>query len=247
MPKYSIITLFPELIMDAVSYGVLGRALQNAYVEIETLNPRDFSQDERRTVDDAPYGGGPGMVMQVEPLRRAITSATQVRSCDEIIYLSPQGERATQKDVAQLAQNAHTLFVCGRYEGIDQRVVDRDITRELSIGDFVMSGGEFAALCLLDAVSRLIPGVLGNTNSAQQDSFQNGLLDYPHYTRPEQVDVQSVPNVLLSGNHAAIHRWRRQMAIRNTLEKRPDLLAQASLDAFDRELLEEIRQKIEKS
>ena len=243
----TVLTLFPEIFPGSLGHSLAGKALQQGLWSLDTVDIREFARDKHGTVDDTPFGGGPGMVMQVEPLRRAITSATQVRSCDEIIYLSPQGERATQKDVAQLAQNAHTLFVCGRYEGIDQRVVDRDITRELSIGDFVMSGGEFAALCLLDAVSRLIPGVLGNTNSAQQDSFQNGLLDYPHYTRPEQVDGQSVPNVLLSGNHAAIHRWRRQMAIRNTLEKRPDLLAQASLDALDRELLEEIRQKIEKS
>ena len=243
MPKYSIITLFPELVEEALEYGVLGRAVQNECLEIDTCNPRDFSDDERRNVDDSPYGGGPGMVMQVGPLRRAIQRVAQAQACDEIIYLSPQGQRVTQSDIKQIARNEHTLFVCGRYEGIDQRVVDHDVSRELSIGDFVMSGGEFAALCVLDAVARLIPGVLGNQSSAEQDSFQNGLLDYPHYTRPEEIDGQRVPAVLLSGDHAAIRQWRRRMALQNTLKKRPDLLEQSTLDATDQEFLDEIREK----
>ena len=242
--KYSIITIFPELIHGAVRYGVLGRALDKKQVRVETFNPRDFSHDERGNVDDAPYGGGPGMVMQVGPIRRAIQHVQTSLPSQEVIYLSPQGQRATQEDIQQLAENEHTIFICGRYEGIDQRLIEHDVTRELSIGDFVMSGGEFAVLCVLDAITRLLPGVLGNDSSARYDSFHNGLLEYPHYTRPEEIDGQRVPTVLLSGDHAAIERWRRNMALRNTLEKRPDLLDDAELDDEARAMLVEIKRTL---
>lgn len=244
MSNFSIITLFPELIEHAVGHGVLGRALDNGIVRIQTINPRNFSDDERGYVDDAPYGGGPGMVMQAGPLRKSLEHAHQQQKSDEVIYLSPQGNPATHADIAQLAQNTHTTFICGRYEGIDQRVIDHDVTRELSIGDFVMSGGEFAALCLLDAISRLLPGVLGNVDSARSDSFHEGLLDHPHYTRPENIDGQRVPAVLLSGDHQEIQRWRRGMALAATLAKRPDLLDGKSLDESDKALIAEFRGKI---
>ncbi|MGR8948758.1 MAG: tRNA (guanosine(37)-N1)-methyltransferase TrmD [Gammaproteobacteria bacterium] len=247
IPKFSVISLFPEMIKHATSYGVLGRALDNSLVALELLNPREFSDDARRTVDEPSYGGGPGMVMQVAPLRKAIVHAQRARPANEVIYLSPQGQKVTHRDIKVIAENSHTIFLCGRYEGIDQRVIDHDISRELSVGDFVMSGGEFAALCILDAVTRLIPGALGNDDSAASDSFHTDLLDHPHYTRPEQYDGQSVPEVLLSGDHAAIRRWRRKMALGNTLIKRPDLLARLSLSAEDEALLADFRAELVKS
>ena len=222
VPSFSVVSLFPDLIHQAASYGVLGRAISDGYINVDTFNPRDFADDDRGTVDDSTYGGGPGMVMQVMPLRRAIAAArTHRNGVDEVVYLSPQGKRVAQEDIREISTNSHTIFLAGRYEGIDQRVIDADVSRELSLGDFVMSGGEFAALAILDAVSRTVPGVLGNELSAPADSFYDGLLDHPHYTRPESVDGQRVPPVLLSGDHQAIQRWRRKMALGYTSVKRP--------------------------
>ena len=240
-PTFSIVTIFPELIEQATSYGILGRALSDEQVRLDTINPREFSSDNRGTVDDASYGGGPGMVMQVGPLRDALAHAQVAARADEVIYLSPQGDAITQADIESISRNNHTVLLCGRYEGIDQRIIEHDISREISVGDFVMSGGEFAALCLLDAVTRLLPGVLGNDASVISDSFQAGLLDHPHYTRPERYDGQQVPEVLLSGDHAAIERWRRKMALGNTLLKRPDLLVKLELSETDKALLNEFK------
>ncbi|MEM7466577.1 MAG: tRNA (guanosine(37)-N1)-methyltransferase TrmD [Pseudomonadota bacterium] len=240
MPKFTVISLFPDLINQACRYGVLGRAVENDLVDIAVINPRDYTNDARGTVDDAPYGGGAGMVMKAEPLRDAINSANAAEMCDEVIYLSPQGRLAGQEEIAELAQNSHTIFLCGRYEGIDQRIIEHDVTRELSVGDFVLSGGEFAALCLLDGVSRLLPGVLGNLESAMHESFQANLLEHPHYTRPAELGDQTVPAVLMSGDHGAIARWRRKMSIANTLKKRPELLARGALNKEDQNLIEEI-------
>lgn len=241
-PNFSVISLFPELIIHASSFGILGRAIEQGRIKLDTFNPRDFTDDERRTIDDSSYGGGPGMVMQVAPLRRAIAAAKGLHSrTDEVIYLSPQGKHVDQAEIRDIATNAHTIFLAGRYEGIDQRLIDADITRELSLGDFVMSGGEFAALSILDAVSRMIPGVLGNELSVGEDSFFGGLLDHPHYTRPETVDGVNVPEVLLSGDHAAIKKWRRKMALGQTWLKRPDLIDSMVLSEKDQALLAEFK------
>jgi tRNA (guanine37-N1)-methyltransferase len=246
VPKFSIISLFPDLITHASSFGVLGRAITNNSIQIEIFNPRDYTDDPRSTVDDSSYGGGPGMVMQVTPIRRAILAAKKSPiKVDEVIYLSPQGTRVGQKEIVEIGQNSHTVFLAGRYEGIDQRLIDSDITREVSLGDFVMSGGEFAALAILDAVSRSLPGVLGNQLSASEDSFHAGLLDHPHYTRPEEVDGQSVPPVLLSGDHEAIRRWRRKMSLGATYTKRPDLLTLSLLSSEDEMLLSEFRAEMQ--
>lgn len=239
MHRFNLITLFPELIQAYCACGIVRKALAAGHVEVSTLNPRDFTDDERRTVDDVTYGGGPGMVMQVTPLRRAIAAA---KATDHayVVYLSPQGRRLTQRDVINFLQYEHLILVAGRYEGVDERLLERDIDAQWSIGDYVLSGGELPALVLLDAIIRLIPGVLGDSESAQNESFMTPLLDHPHYTRPETVDGQAVPAVLLSGNHAAIATWRRRAAIMRTLERRPDLLSGADLDDETRRLVREL-------
>ena len=231
-----IISLFPELIQQAVSFGVLGRAIKQQQLTLKCFNPRDYTQDKHRTVDDRPYGGGPGMLMKVEPLARAIKAAKA--EADEntpgtvakVVFLSPQGQQLNQQLLVNTAATADDLIlIAGRYEGIDERIIQSLVDAEWSLGDYVISGGEFAALVVIDAVTRLIPGVLGDDKSALQDSFMqgsdiHGLLDYPHYTRPETIDGQSVPTVLLSGDHQAIQRWRLKQALGRTWLRRPDLL-----------------------
>lgn len=246
MHRFNLITLFPELVQAYCACGIVRKARAAARVEISTLNPRDFTDDERRTVDDVTYGGGPGMVMQVMPLRRAIAAAKAKHRGGHVVYLSPQGRRLTQCDVMSFLQFEHLILVAGRYEGVDERLIERDIDAEWSVGDYVLSGGELAALILLDAIIRLIPGVLGDSESAQNESFMTPLLDHPHYTRPETVDGQSVPAVLLSGNHAAIAAWRRRAAIIRTIERRPDLLADANLDDETRRLVRELTDELSK-
>ena len=225
--SFSVITLFPALIEAFASVGLVRKARAQQLIEIETINPRDFTHDSRRTIDDLPYGGGPGMVMQVAPLRAAITAARTRHATAHVIFLSPQGRRLHQADLATLLQYQQLVLVAGRYEGIDERLVERDVDAEWSIGDYVLSGGELPAMVLLDALIRLIPGVMGAPESAQAESFIEGLLDFPHYTRPEVVDGQPVPAVLLSGNHAEIGAWRLREAVRRTLQRRPDLLVEA--------------------
>ena len=231
-----IISLFPELIQQAVSFGVLGRAIKQQQLTLKCFNPRDYTQDKHRTVDDRPYGGGPGMLMKVEPLARAIKAAKA--EADEntpgtvakVVFLSPQGQQLNQQLLVNTAATADDLIlIAGRYEGIDERIIQSLVDAEWSLGDYVISGGEFAALVVIDAVTRLLPGVLGDEKSALQDSFMqgsdiHGLLDYPHYTRPETIDGQSVPTVLLSGDHQAIQRWRLKQALGRTWLRRPDLL-----------------------
>ncbi|MSR13543.1 MAG: tRNA (guanosine(37)-N1)-methyltransferase TrmD [Gammaproteobacteria bacterium] len=249
MHYFSLVTLFPEIVDAYCAIGIIRKARAAGLVDIATFNPRDFTNDERRTVDDLPYGGGPGMVMQVAPLRAAITAARERHPGSYVVYLSPQGQRLEQGAVNQLLANEHLILVAGRYEGIDERVVERDIDAEWSIGDYVLSGGELPALVLLDAIVRQIPDVLGDPDSAQTDSFMGPLLDFPHYTRPDTVDGQTVPFVLLSGNHAAIATWRLRAAVSRTLARRPDLLYAAELDdetiSLVRELSEEISKKAE--
>ncbi|NOX09413.1 MAG: tRNA (guanosine(37)-N1)-methyltransferase TrmD [Gammaproteobacteria bacterium] len=238
--RVDVITLFPEMFRSVTESGVTGRALQRGLFAFESWNPRDFTTNKHRSVDDRPYGGGPGMVMQVEPLRAAIQAAKQAdNEPAHVIYLSPQGRTLDQQGVQELAQRKRLLLVAGRYEGVDERLLQQDVDEEWSIGDYVLSGGELAAMVLIDAVARMLPGVLGHEDSAEFDSFMNGLLDYPHYTRPEQIDGVAVPDVLLQGNHAEIERWRHQQSLGRTWLRRPDLLERMELDAEQKRLLEE--------
>ncbi|MDD4887994.1 MAG: tRNA (guanosine(37)-N1)-methyltransferase TrmD [Thiomonas sp.] len=231
MPRFDVISLFPAYFEPLKHHGVSRRAFDSGQMQLQCWNPRDFTTDAHRTIDDRPYGGGPGMVMLAEPLERtldAIAAARQQAALPvaPVWLFSPTGRRTNQKLVEELAQSSGATLICARYEGVDQRLIDRRVDAEISLGDFVLSGGEIPALALLDAVSRLLPGVLGCAQSAQQDSFSSGLLDCPHYTRPEVLEGEVVPDVLLSGDHARIAQWRREQSLRLTLQRRPDLLAQ---------------------
>ena len=239
MMRIDVITLFPEMVRQAAGYGIQGRAIQRGLLQLETWNPRDYSESKHAAVDDRPYGGGPGMVMQVQPLRAAIRAARSAGAAAPVIYLSPQGRRFDQQKALHLAGLERLVLVTGRYEGIDERIIDMEVDEELSIGDYVLSGGELPALVVLDAVTRLLPGALGDEDSAQNDSFMDVLLDYPHYTRPEEIDGKRVPDVLIGGNHKLIDRWRRKQALGRTWQRRPDLLEALQLDAEQQELLNE--------
>jgi tRNA (guanine37-N1)-methyltransferase len=237
--KIVVITLFPELVGQALQYGVLGRAIERGVLAVETVNPRDFVTDVHKTVDDRPYGGGPGMVLKAEPLRLAMQDAMGRLPAARRILLAADGETVRQRKVAELAQGSELILVAGRYEGVDERFVEAYVDESLSVGDVVLSGGELPALMVIDAVARLLPGTLGDAESAVQESFTDGLLDWPHYTRPEAWEGRPVPPVLLGGNHAAIDRWRRKQALGRTWRRRPDLLAQRELSKEERKLLEE--------
>ena len=236
--KWGVITLFPTMVADALAHGVIGRAMQRGLVDIMTFNPRAHATDLHQTVDDRPYGGGPGMLMKVETLRASIAEAKKIPEAP-VIYLSPQGEPLTQAVVQELAVRPEVILVCGRYEGIDERVIELDVDHEMSLGDFVLSGGEPAAIAVLDAVGRLVPGVLGHASSAVEDSFSDGLLDCPHYTRPEEIAGLKVPDVLLSGHHGDIARWRRKQALGRTWLRRSEILETQELSNEDRLLLDE--------
>ena len=237
--RIDIVTLFPGMIQEHSGFGIQGRAIESGLLELRTWNPRDYTTDRNGRVDDRPYGGGPGMVMQVQPLRDALNALHQAQPGGHVIYLSPQGQCFTQARARQLADCSHLILVCGRYEGVDERFIDMQVDEELSVGDYVLSGGEMPALVVMDAVTRLLPGALGDADSAQADSFMDGLLDYPHYTRPERIDGLSVPAPLLTGNHAEIHRWRTKQALGRTWLRRPDLLETLALDQEQQLLLEE--------
>lgn len=237
---FGVISLFPEMFRALTEYGVSGRAVKQEKVSVTCWNPRDFTHDNYQTVDDRPYGGGPGMLMKIQPLRDAIHAAkTAAGEGAKVIYLSPQGRKLDQQGVLELAQHDKLILVAGRYEGIDERLIEREIDEEWSLGDFVLSGGELAAMTLMDAVIRLVPGVLGHEQSAQQDSFMDGLLDCPHYTRPEVYEGQAVPDVLLSGNHEKIRQWRLKQSLGRTWQRRPDLLAALELTNEQQRLLTE--------
>ncbi|MBS1186288.1 MAG: tRNA (Guanine37-N1) -methyltransferase [Burkholderiaceae bacterium] len=230
--QFDVITLFPEMFSALTQSGVTRRAFEQNRSHLSLWNPRDFTHDRHRTVDDRPYGGGPGMVMLPRPLEDAIGAAKMRQAAlnlpvPKVIYLSPQGKPLTHGRVVQLAAEPGLVLLCGRYEAVDQRLLDRCVDEEISIGDFVLSGGEIPAMALMDAVMRMLPGVLNDAESAQNDSFVDGLLDCPHYTRPEEYQGKSVPPVLLGGNHAEIEKWRREQSLRATATKRPDLIAQA--------------------
>lgn len=228
-----LISLFPELIQQATAFGVLSRAIKQQQLKLQCFNPRDYTEDKHRTVDDRPYGGGPGMLMKVEPLAKAIMAAKdEANENAKVVYLSPQGQQLNQQLVVKTAaEKKDLILIAGRYEGIDERLIESLVDEEWSIGDYVLSGGEFAALVVVDAITRLIPGVLGDDESAIQDSFMQGLLDCPHYTRPELIDDDAVPKVLLSGDHKAIQRWRLKQALGRTWLRRPDLLDAMKKDA----------------
>jgi tRNA (guanine37-N1)-methyltransferase len=243
--RIDVITLFPGSLEGLAGLGVTGRAIREGRVELKTWNPRDFATDRHRTVDDRPYGGGPGMVMAVEPLSSTIAAARKEHaSGTRVSLMSPQGRKLDQAGVDELAGRQGLILVCGRYEGIDERVIESGIDEQWSIGDYVISGGELAAAVLIDAVTRLIPGVLGHDQSAVQDSFVDGLLDHPQYTRPEVAGGMAVPEVLLSGDHEAIRRWRRKQALGRTWQLRPDLLENRQMDKEAELLLKEFRQEL---
>ena len=239
MFRFAVITLFPDMLSAVTEYGVTGRAVEKGLLQVQVFNPRDYSGDPHRRVDDRPYGGGPGMVMMVQPLRDAVEAARRALPRARVAYLSPQGQRLEQAGVARIAGREQLILIAGRYEGIDERVIVREVDEEWSIGDYVLSGGELPAMVMIDAVARAIPGVLGHEDSALEDSFANGLLDYPHYTRPERIAELPVPEVLLGGNHEAIRRWRLKQALGRTWQKRPDLLDKIQLDDEQRKLLDE--------
>ena len=239
MYQLDVITLFPEIFSSALERGVVGRSLKNGLVDYRSWNPRDFTKDKHKTVDERPYGGGPGMVLMYEPVCLAIKKARIEQPNTKVIYLSPQGRKLKQTGVVELSKRQGMILVCGRYEGIDERIIKHEVDEEWSIGDYVLSGGEFAALVLIDGVCRILPGVLGGKNSANEDSFVDGLLDYPHYTRPEDINGFTVPGVLQSGNHEEIRRWRLKQALGKTWRVRPDLIETIELDDEQRILLQE--------
>lgn len=239
--KIGVITLFPEMFSALTDYGVSGRAVDNGLVDIAYFNPREFTQDKHRTVDDRPYGGGPGMVMLFEPLLRAVETAKDwIAGETKVVYLSPQGQLLDQGAVNKFAEVDNLILISGRYEGIDERLIDSVVDEEWSIGDYVLSGGELPSMVLLDALIRQMPGVLGHEDSAAQDSFATGLLDCPHYSRPDSFEGQDVPAVLLSGDHEKIRRWRLQQSLLRTQQRKPKLLDNLALTAEQEALLKEV-------
>ena len=235
--RFDVVTLMPDMFAALGEQGVVARAFAKGLAELVLWNPRDYTRDRYRTVDDRPYGGGPGMVIMVEPLRAAIGAAKQAAPNSRVAYLSPQGRRLDQDRVRRLSRRSGMILLAGRYEGIDERVIERYVDEEWSIGDYVLSGGELPAMVLLDAVLRMQPQVVGDKKSTEQDSYMNGLLDCPHYTRPEEWEGMSVPEVLLSGNHEAIRRWRLQQSLGRTWQRRPDLLKDRELSDDEQTLL----------
>ena len=238
--QISVVSLFPEMVREIGKYGVVGRAYQRKLFTLQTENPRDYVEGDYKNVDDKPYGGGPGMVMKYRPIKAALEAAkiSLPKGCP-VVYLSPKGKPFDQAMAKKFSNMSSLILLAGRYEGIDERLLESQIDEEISVGDFVLSGGEIAAMAVIDAVIRLLPGVLGDSESAEEDSFMNGLLDYPHYTRPEDIEGRKVPDVLLSGDHAEILRWRRKQALGCSFLKRPDLLERMDLDVEQQLLLEE--------
>jgi tRNA (guanine37-N1)-methyltransferase len=238
---FDIVTIFPAMIEQPLAAGVLGRAIERGTLDVKVRDLRDFTTDRHRVVDDVPYGGGPGMVLKPDPIFRALDAIEAERGTPlAVVMMSPQGRRFTQAEAQRLSGLPHVVLLCGRYEGFDDRVRER-VTEELSIGDYVLTGGELPALVILDAVARFVPGVVGDGQSVVEDSFSRGLLDFPQYTRPPEIGAHRVPDVLLSGNHAEIRRWRKREALSRTLERRPDLLDEATLDDEEREMLRELK------
>lgn len=236
--KFDIVTIFPRMFEAPLAEGIVGRAIARGLVDLRVHDLRNFTDDRHRTVDDVPFGGGPGMVLKPKPLVEAVEAIRRDRGePSAVILTSPQGRPFSQAEAVRLSRLPHVVVICGRYEGVDERVRQRLKTEDLSIGDYVLAGGELPAMVILDAVTRLLPGAVGDEQSVEADSFSRGLLDFPHYTRPAEFEGLKVPDVLISGHHAEIRRWRKREALRRTLERRPDLLAAADLDDEERELL----------
>jgi len=241
MPTFDIVTIFPAMIEQSLAAGIIGRAMAGGLIDVKIRDLRDFTTDRHRVVDDVPYGGGPGMVLKPDPIFRALDAIEAERGAPlAVVLTSPQGRRFTQTEAQRLNGVAHLVLLCGRYEGFDDRVRER-VTEELSIGDYVLTGGELPALVVVDAVARLVPGVVGDEQSVADDSFSRGLLDFPQFTRPPAIGALRVPDVLLSGNHAEIRRWRKRAALERTLERRPELLTGASLDEEEQQILRELQ------
>lgn len=242
--RVGVLSLFPEMFAAVSEYGITSRAVKQGLLELQCWNPRDYTEDRHQTVDDRPFGGGPGMVMKIKPLECALAEAKNaLGAAAKVIYLSPQGRRLEQAAVRELATESALILIAGRYEGIDERFIQAHVDEEWSIGDYVLSGGELPAMVLIDAVTRLLPGALGHADSAEEDSFTDGLLDCPHYTRPEVYQDKRVPAVLLSGNHEHIRRWRLQQALGRTWERRADLLDGRSLSGEEKKLLDEYKRQ----
>ncbi|UOF16739.1 tRNA (guanosine(37)-N1)-methyltransferase TrmD [Lysobacter capsici] len=243
--RIDLISLFPEFVAQCAAFGVVGRAGERGLLSLHGWNPRDYAEGNYRRVDERPFGGGPGMVMLIDPLRAAIRAARKADPAPaRVIYMSPQGARLDQAKVRELAGHERLILLCGRYEGVDERLIQAEVDEEISIGDYVLSGGELAAAVIVDAVARLQDGALGDAESAVQDSFQDGLLDCPHYTRPVEHELGSVPPVLMSGNHAEIAKWRRQQSLGRTWQRRPDLFDEAALSKADRKLIAAYRAEL---
>lgn len=245
--RIDVITLFPELVKQVIECGVVGRAAEKGLLQLECWNPREYTLDRHRTVDDRPYGGGPGMLMKVQPLQDTIRAVREKNSGARLVYLSPQGKPVQQMALAKQVETGSVIFLCGRYEGIDERLIEQEVDEEWSIGDYVISGGELAAMVCIDAMTRLIPGALGHQQSAQQDSFSDGLLDCPHYTRPEEFNGNKVPAVLMNGNHRQIQDWRDRQSLGRTWQRRPELLEAVELDERQQALLQNFIDEFEQN
>lgn len=243
--RIDVVSIFPDMFAAIRDYGITGRAIRGGLLTVTAWNPRDYSEDKHRNVDDRPYGGGPGMVMAAPPLARTLAAIRREQPHAKVSYLSPQGRKLDHAAIAELGEREGFILLAGRYEGVDERVIETEVDEEWSIGDYVLSGGELPAMVLIDAVARRIPGALGDEDSAEQDSFVDGLLDCPHYTRPEEYSGRRVPDVLLSGDHARIARWRKKQALGRTWLRRPDLLAARALSDDERALLEEFKREHE--
>ncbi len=239
MLRVAVVTIFPEMLNAVTEFGITAQAIKKGLLEISTFNPRDYAKDVHRTVDDRPYGGGPGMVLMVAPVSEAISAARIEIPDTMVIYLSPQGSSLSQQDLNVTGNSKNLILLAGRYEGIDERIIKKEIDEEWSVGDYVLSGGELPAMIVIDAITRTIPGALGHDDSAKEDSFFNGILDYPHYTRPETIDGEAVPKVLISGDHGKIRRWRNKQALGRTWVRRPELLETICLDEGQQGLLDE--------
>jgi tRNA (guanine37-N1)-methyltransferase len=242
--QVDVITIFPDMVRHALDAGIIGRAVSRDVVDITVRDLRDYTTDRHRTVDDVPFGGGPGMVLKPEPLFRAVGAIQAERGAGAVVLMSPQGRALTHDEAARFSRMERLIVICGRYEGVDERVVESLVTDEVSIGDYVLTGGELPALVFVDAVVRLVPGVVGDRQSVAEDSFAAGLLDHPHYTRPAEFEGRKVPPVLVSGHHGAIEKWRRRARLRRTLERRPELLERAEgLEPADRAALDELKRE----